>query len=332
MLFHQPVDKGADGHGSKPALVPYKNSLFAAHAERCDRELQLLIESFKESACAATWLPFQVDQDTFRVLVEAVLHEPVEHTAGLDRQDELRVRFDELYFLLLDVVWNRIAGIADVIAAVDPLSIAVPGDLLDRQVPDDARAALLRTEFEVLSEELRDDLEVFREEVRFLLGVELRDVPAFGDVVHLPQRRRLAVPDHVPNELEDVHRPQEHESALQLLRAAHAHQVAVLPDRVLRVEADVRLRPQGDLHLRDLPAVEFLVDLFRDGIERVHSLAGCRRAALLFTRHRAPLPSRRSRSRPLPPAPRRATLPLRTRRSSAPNRRAAAPRPSRGWG
>src|SRR5437867_5647257 len=273
-----------------------------------------------------------MDQDALRVLVEAVLHEPVEHTAGFDRQDELRVRFDELYFLLLNVVWNRIAGIADVIAAVDPLSIAVPGDLLDRQVPDDARAALLRTELEVLPEQLRDDLEVLREEVRFLLGVELRDVPAFGDVVHLAQRRRLAVPDHVPNELEDVHRPQEHQRAFELLRAAHAHQVAVLPDRVLRVEADVRLRPEGDLHLRDLAAVELLVNLFRDCIKRVHGLAWCRRTALLLTRHRAPLPSRRSRFRPLPPPPRRAPLPLRTRRSSAPNRRAAAPHRSRGPG
>src|SRR5438093_4482147 len=273
-----------------------------------------------------------MDQDALRVLVEAVLHEPVEHTAGFDRQDELRVRFDELYFLLLNVVWNRIAGIADVIAAVDPLSIAVPGDLLDRQVPDDARAALLRTELEILPEQLRDDLEVLREEVRFLLGVELRDVPAFGDVVHLPQRRGLAVPDHVPDELEDIHRPQEHQRALELLRAAHAHQVAVLPDRVLRVEPDVRLGSERDLHLRNLAAVEFLVDLLRDRVERVHGLAGCRRAALLLTRHRVPLPSRRSRSRHLPPAPRRVPLPLRTPRSLVPSLLAEAPRRSRGRG
>src|SRR5437867_12148451 len=123
-----------------------------------------------------------MDQDALRVFVEAILHEPVEHTAGLDREDELGVRFDELDFLLLDVVRDRVAGIADIVAAVDPLSIAVPGDLLKGQVPDDTRAALLRTEFEILPEELRDDAEVLCEEVRLLLGVELRDVPAFGAV------------------------------------------------------------------------------------------------------------------------------------------------------
>src|SRR2546425_138080 len=103
--------------------------------------------------------------------------------------------------------------------------------------------------------------------------MELRDVPAFGDVVHLPQGRGLAVPDHVPDELEDVHRPQEHEGAFELLRAPHAHQVAVLPDRVLRVETDVRLRPEGNLHLRDLPAVEFLVDLLGDRVEAFATLS-----------------------------------------------------------
>src|SRR5207249_11737549 len=85
-----------------------------------------------------------MDQDAFRVLVESVLHEAVEHTARLDGEDELRVCLDELDLLLLDVVRNRIPGVADVIAAVNPLPIAVPGDFLDRQVPDDARAALLR--------------------------------------------------------------------------------------------------------------------------------------------------------------------------------------------
>src|SRR5438128_6423334 len=241
MLFHQLVDIGTDGDGSQPALVPNKNSLFAAHTERGDRKFQLLIESLEQSARAAARLPFQMDQNAFRVLVEAIFHQSVEHAARLDRQDELRVRFDELDLLLLDVVRDRIPGIADVIAAVDSLPIAVPGDFLDCQVPDDARPALLRADLEVFSEELRDDLEVLREEVRFLLRMELRDVPAFGDVVHLPQGRGLALPDHVPDELEDVHRPQEHEGALELLRAAHTHQVAVLPDRVLRVEADVRL-------------------------------------------------------------------------------------------
>src|SRR6266571_3439095 len=207
-----------------------------------------------------------MNQDALRVLVEAVLHEAVEHTAGIDGKDEIRIRLDDLALLLLAVVWDRVAGIADIVAAVDPLSIAVPGDLLDRQVPDDAGPALLRTELEVLPQELRDDLEVLREEVRFLLRVELRDVPAFGDVVHLPQRRGLAVADHVPDELEDVHRPQEHEGAFELLRAAHAHQVAVLPDRVLRVEADVRLRAERDLHLRDLAVVEDLGGLRFDGL------------------------------------------------------------------
>src|SRR5207249_8616645 len=151
--------------------------------------------------------------------------------------------------------------ISDVIAAVNSLAIAASGNLFECDIPDDTRAALLRTELEILPEELRDDLEVLCEEVRFLLGVELRDVPAFGDVVHLPQRRGLAVPDHVPDELEDVHRPQEHQRTLELLRASHAHQVAVLPDRVLRVEADVRLRAERDFHLRDLAGVEFLIDL-----------------------------------------------------------------------
>src|SRR2546427_7693971 len=310
----------------KHSVFPDQNAFIPGETEGSDRQFQFFIPPLEQSARASPRLPFEMDQDALRVLVEAVLHEAVEHTAGLDREDELRVRFDELDFLLLDVIWDRVAGIADVITAVDPLSIAVPGDLLKGQVPDDTRAALLRTEFEILPEELRDDLEILCEEVRFLLGVELRDVPAFGNVVHLPQGRGLAVADHVPDELEDVHRPQEHEGAFELLRATHAHQIAVLPDRVLRVEPDVRFGPERDLHLGDLAAVQFLVDLFRDGVERIHGLAGCRRAGLLLTRHRAPLPSRRSRSRPLPPPPRRAPLPLRTPRSSTPNRRAAAPR------
>src|SRR5207245_7356001 len=114
----------------------------------------------------------------------SVLHEAVEHAAGLNGQDELRVRLDELDFLLLNVVRDCVARVANVVAAVDPLSVPGPRDLLDRQVPDDARSALFRTQFEVLPEELCDHLEVLREEVRFFLRMELRDVPSFRSEEH----------------------------------------------------------------------------------------------------------------------------------------------------
>src|SRR5207247_749804 len=96
-----------------------------------------------------------------------------------------------------------------------------------------------------------------------------------------------------------------------------AHQVAILPDRVLRVEPDVRLRAERDLHLGDLAAVEFLVDLLRDPVECVHRLVRGGHPAFLLTRHRAPLPSRRSPSRLLPQAPPREPPRLRPPPSSA---------------
>src|SRR5213592_1944633 len=59
-----------------------------------------------------------MDEDTLRVIVKAILHEAVEHTARLNREDELRVCVDELDLLLLHVIRNRVARIPDVIAAV----------------------------------------------------------------------------------------------------------------------------------------------------------------------------------------------------------------------
>src|SRR5207247_7141039 len=118
--------------------------------------------------------------------------------------------------------------------------------------------------------------------------------------------------------------------SFQFLRAPYAHETAVLPHGMLRIESDVRLRAQRDLHLRNLADVELLVDLLRDFVEGVHGLVCLWWGGLLLTHRRVPPPSHRSQSRPRPP-PRAQGLPLpRSPRSSAPSPRAAAPRRSRG--
>src|SRR3972149_6524059 len=90
---------------------------------------------------------------------------------------------------------------------------------------------LLGPELEVLPQALRYDLQVLREQVRLVLRLELPEVPPLGDVVHLTKRGRLALRDHVPDKVEHVHRPQQHQGALQLLRGPNALQRAVLPHR-----------------------------------------------------------------------------------------------------
>src|SRR5437667_86483 len=153
-------------------------------------------------------LALGVHEDALGVLDKAVLHEPIEHPARLDREDEFRVRFDELHFLLLDVVGDRVARVPDVVAAVDALPISVPRDLLQGQVPNHAGPALFRSELEVLPEQLRDDLEVFRHSVErvdrlvrqrrggFRLLTHLRATPPFrrSRSRPLPPPPRAALP------------------------------------------------------------------------------------------------------------------------------------------
>src|SRR5947208_16031168 len=103
--------------------------------------------------------------------------------------------------------------------------------------------------------------------------------------------------------------------------------------RMFRIEPDVRLCPERDFHLRDLSAVELLVDFLGDPVERVDRLVRQGRGRLWFLTHRrATPPFRRSRSRPLLLA--RAGLPPRPRNpsNSIPSPRAAVPRRSRGPG
>src|SRR5438034_9926042 len=93
---------------------------------------------------------------------------------------------------------------------------------------------------------------------------------------------------------------------------------------MLRIEPDVRLGPERNFHLRDLAAVEFLVDLLGNPVERVDRLVRQRGLRFRFLTHpRATPPFRRSRSRLLPPPPRAQPPPRpRTPRSSVPSRRA----------
>src|SRR5438046_10420533 len=100
---------------------------------------------------------------------------------------------------------------------------------------------------------------------------------------------------------------------------------------MFRIEPDVRLRPERDSHLRDLSAVELLVDFFRDSVKRVNRLVRQRRGGFrLLTHLRATPPFRRSRSRPLPPPPRAALPPLpRPPRHSVPSRPVEVARRSR---
>src|SRR5438105_7139541 len=110
-----------------------------------------------------------------------------------------------------------------------------------------------------------------------------------------------------------MHRTKEHECPFQLLRTSHAHQAAVFPHCVLRIESDVRLRPERDLHLWDLTAVEFLVDLLCDPVQRINRLVRQSSGGFRIISHlRSTPPSRSNPSLPLPPRT-RAHPPPRTR-------------------
>src|SRR6266699_3264082 len=147
VLFHQAIDVGPDRNRSKMSTLPHEDSFVPIYTKRRDREFHLLIQALQQSSRAARRLPFEMDQDAFRVIVESVLDEPIEHAAGLDREDELRFRLDELDLLLLHVVGNCVACIAHVVPAVDPFAFSVSRDLFEGQVADHARPALfaLRT-------------------------------------------------------------------------------------------------------------------------------------------------------------------------------------------
>ena len=140
------------------------------------------------------------------LLVEPVLREAVDHAAALDRDHELRVRAHELDLLLLDVERQRVAPVADVVAAVDLLHEPLAVPLLDREVAQDGSPVLLGMEAKVLPKALAHHLEVLDEQVRLVLAVELGVLPSLADVVELPERGRLLVPGHFVDEIDHEER------------------------------------------------------------------------------------------------------------------------------
>jgi hypothetical protein len=76
---------------------------------------------------------------------------------------------DEAEFLRLDIVWDSVSGISDIVAAVDshPITASIP--LLEGDVADDASPILFRSEFEVLTHASGDDFEILCEIVALVL-------------------------------------------------------------------------------------------------------------------------------------------------------------------
>ena len=287
---------GAVGDGGK-----YPEGPGIAIGEDDDRELHLLVQPLDEPPGAPGWLTLEVHQHRVVVLGEPVLHQTVEHSAGLDGDDEISPRLDELDLFLFHVIGYAITGITHVVQAVDPLGPALAVELLDGNVADDAGAVLLRAQFEILTHTLGDDLQVLGEHIRFVLAMELGLAPTFGDVVHFPEGGRFVLVDHVLDELERIHGPQEHHRAVGLLGGPGTGGRSVFEDPVLGIEPYVALRPQRKDHLRDLAMVDLVIDRVRYGEERPHRLVVdlLLRLCLGFFSHRsAPPISRHSRPRP----------------------------------
>ena len=208
----------------------------------------------------------QVHQRAPDLLGVPVLDQPGEHTSCLDRHDELRVARVDLERVVLDLVGHRESRLGYVVDAVHLLH-ALLGHRGEVDVPVDVGTGLLRPQLEVLPHAAGDGLQVLRQEVALILAVELGVVPSLGDVVHLPQGGRFAVADHLVDEVRGVDGAEHHDRPVHGLRGAGRLEVAVLPHVVGRVELDVPLGPQRQLHGWDLPVVQLVVELLHQSGE-----------------------------------------------------------------
>src|SRR6266699_3429542 len=68
VLFHQAIDVGHDRNRSKMSTLPHEDSFVPIYTKRRDREFHLLIQALQQSSRAARRLPFEMDQDAFRVI------------------------------------------------------------------------------------------------------------------------------------------------------------------------------------------------------------------------------------------------------------------------
>ena len=274
--------------------------------EHGDGQVVLLVHPLDEAPGRPGGLSGQVNQHAVVLLGEAVLDQPGVHTSCLYRHDELRVARVDLECVLLDLVGHREPRLRHIVDAVHGLH-ALLGHGGEVHVPVDVGPGLLRAELEVLPHAVGDRLQVLRQQVALVLGVELGVVPALGDVVHLPQGGGLVLADHLVDEVRRVDGPEHHDRPVDGLGGARRLQVAVLPDAVLRVELDVPLGPERELHRGDHPAVQLVVDLLDHAGEAVL------RQLLPVIRHQGPLPP----ASPLPRRPPR-SRPRRSGRSPCP--------------
>ena len=110
-----------------------------------------------------------MNQCAVEILVKSVFDQPVKHTAGFDGHDEVHIVFEQFDFFFFNVVRNTVSRIAYVVACVDAHPLAPSISFSNGHVTDHSRTVLFRPQFEVLSQALRDDFEVFGEVVGFVL-------------------------------------------------------------------------------------------------------------------------------------------------------------------
>jgi hypothetical protein len=146
---------------------------------------QVLVHPLEAAPGGAGGLALEVDEHRPVLLVEPVLHETRVHTAGLDRDHELRVVLQKLD--IVDIVRDGVARLSHILLAVDlPLAPARLLPQLDR--PVDRRTVLFGPEVERLALQGREDLHILDEQVALVLCGELRLLPTLRDVIHLSQR------------------------------------------------------------------------------------------------------------------------------------------------
>ncbi len=174
-----------------------------AVGEHRHRQAEFVVKAFREPTGSPGGLPLQMDDKSVVGLIEAVLDEPVPHTAGLNCKNELGVVVEKLDSI--GVVRDLVATLADVLLTVD-LPLATTGLFADLQRPHHGRAGLLGAHVEVLAAHVGDDLQILDELIRLVLVVELGllVVPGLGEVVQLPQGGGAALLQLAGEELDGV--------------------------------------------------------------------------------------------------------------------------------
>ena len=187
--------------------------------------------------------------------IKSILDQPIEHTAGLYRNNKVGGGILELDLLLLHIIWDAVSGVADVVPTVKLLLLALAIRLYEVKIPYDSGPILFWAELKILSETVGHDLKVLGEEVTLILGAELCLAPPFRNIIGLSQGGGFVVFNHLPDELEHIGCAQEHHGSLDLLGTPCALEIAILPNVGPRIELDIGLGTQGQDHLGDLSLV-----------------------------------------------------------------------------